>query len=383
MLDSALKIIINKRKEESLFYALDNLKPISIFKFNDSSIINNMYIGRVQKVKHDLNAAFVEIDDNIVGFLPFSEISSNLILNRTSNGDLIENDRVLVMVNKEAVKTKPVSLTMKLCIQGEYCIVRTDNTSFNISSKINSLRKKELLELQSEIIDNCIGYTLRTKCNDATPEVIICEANELAKKLQNILSEASTRSLFTLMFKAKPSYIERIHSLNNDIKEIITDDPEIYKDLLLYFDESLVKYYDDNRISLNALYSLEKIYAEATNKTVLLKSGGSIVIEPTEALTVIDVNTGKINKKNKEEAILQINLEAAKEIARQIRLRNISGIIVIDFINFTNKSNEDKLIASLKDEIKKDPIKTSYIDMTDLGLVELTRQKKYSSIYEK
>ena len=174
-----------------------------------------------------------------------------------------------------------------------------------------------------------------------------------------------------------------------DLTSIITDDPQIYNSLEHYLKEndlqnlSKLRLYQDDLLPLYKLCRLEREIDLATSRQVWLKSGGYLVIDPTEALTVIDVNTGKYSsKKLRRETLKTINLEAAKEAARQIRLRNLSGIILIDFINMENKEDQKELLAFLESRLFADPVKTRLIDMTKLELVEITRKKVYKTLKE-
>ena len=174
-----------------------------------------------------------------------------------------------------------------------------------------------------------------------------------------------------------------------DLTSIITADPQIYNSLEHYLKEndlqnlSKLRLYQDDLLPLYKLCRLEREIDLATSRQVWLKSGGYLVIDPTEALTVIDVNTGKYSgKKLRRETLKTINLEAAKEATRQIRLRNLSGIILIDFINMENKEDQKELLAFLESRLFADPVKTRLIDMTKLELVEITRKKVYKTLKE-
>ena len=175
-------------------------------------------------------------------------------------------------------------------------------------------------------------------------------------------------------------------SLSEEVR-IITDIREVYEDLVqekeVWNTLTCVEFYNDESYPLIKLKSLETQMERVLSKHVWMRSGASLVIEPTEALTCIDVNTSKteIHKKN-EEAFLQINLEAAKEVCRQIRLRNLSGIIIVDFINMKDKTSEERLMGELKSLAKQDPVQTNVIDMTPLGLVEITRKRTYRPFHE-
>ena len=163
----------------------------------------------------------------------------------------------------------------------------------------------------------------------------------------------------------------------NNIK-IITDKRDLYDDLTaeLSDDEIDISYYDDEMVALDKVYNIETDLKKLFSRTVFLKSGGSLIVEPTEAMTVIDVNSGKaIKGKNAEASYLKINMEAASQIARLLRVRNMSGIIIIDFISMKDPESVKKLTEHMKSELKKDEVKALYVDMTPLGLVEITRKK--------
>ena len=170
----------------------------------------------------------------------------------------------------------------------------------------------------------------------------------------------------------------------NETDEIITDNEEIYQKLMDNFNGKYnIRLYDDTLLPLYKLYSIEKVIEEICSKKVWLKSGAYLVIEPTEAMTVIDVNTGKCTKGKKlSETIVNVNVEAAKEIAYQMRLRNMSGIVMVDFINMENKEFQDKLLEYLTKLVHKDRIKTNVVDITKLNIVEITRKKVERPVYE-
>ena len=202
--------------------------------------------------------------------------------------------------------------------------------------------------------------------------------------MDEIVLKIKTRTCFSLIYQGVPSYIEYLHHISDlGYEEIVTDISAVYESLQEQYKGNItLRFYDDS-FPLKKLYSIESKMEELFSKQVYLKSGGTIVIEYTEAMTVIDVNTGKcIAKKDKDTLNYQINLEAAEEIARQLRLRNISGIIIIDFINMEGEKYQSELVQELKKLLKKDPVPCNYVDITSLGLVELTRKKIQRPIYE-
>ena len=221
------------------------------------------------------------------------------------------------------------------------------------------------------------------------PEQIIAEIRALRARMEAVLSLAPMRTCFSLLEQAKPPHVQELLDMDvSRLECIVTDSAECFTQMERWMKEeqqeelSRLSFYSDS-LPLVKLYSLESVLKEALGKRVWLKSGGYLVIEPTEALTVVDVNTGKYTgKKNVEDTIFKINTEAAIETARQLRLRNLSGIIIVDFIDMASEENRERLLAILDGELKKDPIKTVLVEMTRLGLVEITRKKVRKPLYE-
>ena len=201
---------------------------------------------------------------------------------------------------------------------------------------------------------------------------------------------AQYRTCFSCLMAKPPAYLKRLSDLyTGEVEEILTDDRELLKQMTEYLEENQpedtakLRFYEDRLLPMNKLYSLERHLKEALGERIWLRSGGYLVIQPTEALTVIDVNTGKFMAgKKKEAAFLKLNQEAANEAAHQIRLRNLSGIIIIDFINMEEKESEAQLLETLDHALRKDPIRTTLVDMTKLSLVEITRMKKERPLHE-
>ena len=207
----------------------------------------------------------------------------------------------------------------------------------------------------------------------------------------DILKDAVTRKGLTRMYSPEESCLEDVQNMRaTNLEKIITDIPEVYDSVRRYLGENepgeaaKLEFYDDMQLPLNKLYSVESQISTALNKRVWLPSGGYLVIEPTEALTVIDVNSGKFtgNRKLKDNTYLKINREAAVEIGRQLMLRNLSGIIVVDFINLNTFEEKKELMSYLADILKADTVPTSVVDMTRLGLVEITRKKIRKPLHE-
>lgn len=382
------KLVITEYRDSITCFLMENLRAQSIFvDANNSVTVNSIYVGKVKNIKKDINAAFVEIAEGVMGFLPLDEYVPSSVLNRVTDSDLHENDDILVMVQKEAVKTKLVSLTTKLNIPGILCVACCDKEGIFISSKLDKITSNDLYnKLKADLDLKGLGLIVRTNGALAEYSLLLEEAKRMIDVLADILSVKNYRTVFSVLYKSKPVYITRIEDLPyNEYSEIITDTASVYNDLIKYLPNlsDRVRLYKDDSLSLKALYSLERAVSEATDKKINLNSGGFLVIEPTEAMTVIDVNSGKLQiNKDKDAAVDKVNKEAAKEIARQLRLRNIYGIIIVDFINYKNKEAAKELFSYLRNCLKDDDTECKAVDVTALGLIEITRAKKYGSIYD-
>ncbi len=369
------KLIVTEYRGLTTGFLFENGDISEIIASSDKAVnVGDIYVGRISNVKKDLNACFVDISEGVKGYLPFEELYPDGFVKRTYNGKPVQGDIVLVQVSKEAMKTKDCSLTMHLSLAGVYSIVTLDDKEIHFSSKLKT-KDTERLEEISNLYKGDFGFIVRTNASSGEVEDILLEVNENSAKLKNIVQSAASRTAFTCLYKAEDSYVERIKSIScKRYDEIITDSSDIYNSLSKYFK---VRFYDDKSFPLKALYSFDKAYSLATDRKVMLKGGGYLIIDKTEALSVIDVNSGKFDKKvSKEEAAERVNREAANEIARQLRLRNLSGIIIVDFIN-TDEKGRLLIKNILKESFKKDSVKTTFVDFTPLGLCEITRQKKF------
>lgn len=380
------------------------LKPVSA-----DYILGNIYIARVENVVKNINSAFVEIQKGVKCYYSLSDNKRPLFLNRKNNNAVNQGDLLLVQVSAESIKSKPATASDKITLTGKYVVLSTDVDGVSVSKKIQGNNHSKSLKLEIEnnfnfnVLENIeeiahnqryigqYGFILRTNSADAETSVVLAEANMLVEKFLSIVKSALYGQAFTNIYKAMPIYLEEILDIKTEeLQEVITDVEEIYgtiTDTVPLDIKNKIRLYSDNLLSLKSLYSLEKELEHALNTRIWLPCGGYLVIEQTEALTVVDVNTGKfVTSKGSDEAkdatILKANMEAAKEIARQLRLRNISGIIIIDFINMRLDEHIAQLVTYLKTCLKADNKKSSVVDITKLGLVEMTRQKGDKSLKE-
>ncbi|RJW41024.1 ribonuclease E/G [Clostridiales bacterium TF09-2AC] len=360
---------------------------------DSSSLLNNIYIGKVQKVVGNINAAFVDIGGGRTGYYSLDENKEHLFVS-PSTGKLKAGDEIVVQVSRDAVKTKAPVLTGKLAFTGRYCVLTAGKTGVGFSNKIGDNKYKArvrsmLNEALAEDGDR-FGIIVRTNGAGATDEVLLQEYRQLKDMYLKLSKEASCRTCYSCIYRALPGYIAAIRdSYSGTLDGIVTDIPAYYEELKDYLEEyqaedaDKLTLYEDKLLPLSKLYSLDSALEHALNKHVWLKSGGYLVIEPTEAMVVIDVNTGKYSgKKKMQDTICRINMEAADEIGRQLRLRNLSGIILIDFIDMEREEDREMLMRHLGDVVSKDPVKTTVVDMTRLNLVEVTRKKVRKPLYE-
>lgn len=358
-------------------------------------ILNNIYVARVSHVVKNIGAAFVEIEKGKKCFLPLSDLKQPVYVKRMSDKQpLSQGDELLVQIVREAVKTKDPQVSTNLSLAGIYSVVTSSEKQLGVSGKINNAKREALRELARTVYDERFGVVVRTNAADLTDddmEILLSEIRSLQAQMQEIISHAPYRSIYSVLYEAPPEYIRILQNQPLEpLAEVVTDDAVIFEELSSYAKEhpsmklsEKLRFYNDTQLDLHKLYSIQVQLERALHPKIWLKSGANILIEPTEAMTVIDVNSSKnIKKKQPEEQHLQVNLEAAAEIAEQLRLRNISGIVIIDFIDMASMEDQERLLAEMRALVKTDPVKTEVIDLTRLGLMELTRKKIRRPLWE-
>lgn len=374
----------------SAYIQEDKLTELSLEDEQQLSILGSIYVGKVQNIVQNIQAAFIEIQSGVICYYSLEDLKNPVYTKKQGKKALVIGDELLVQVIKEGIKTKAPVVTTNLSFNGKYVILTTGEKKLGVSTKLSSGKREELRRLLEPFCEENIGVIVRTSAGEATEKQIIGEYENLKKEAKKLLEQAMHRTCFSKIYTPEPEYVRNLKkSYVNQLDEIITDDPEIYEYLKVYFEEKQPKereklrFYEDKLLPLCRLYNLPKQIEDAIRIKVWLKSGAYLIIEQTEAFTVIDINTGKFEgKKNRQETFLKINLEAAKEISRQLRLRNLSGIILIDFINLENQESIKKLLTKLEEYVKMDSVKTDVVDMTSLGIVEMTRKKERRSLSE-
>lgn len=365
------------------FFKDDKLDEIRCYE--EDSMLGNIYVGRVSNIVKNINAAFIDIKKGLSCYYPLEEISDKPL----KIGDL-----VTVQISKEPVKTKQPTVTTKISLTGKYVVVSTDEI-IGVSNKIklesNRNRLKDvfkkainLYEGNKKCKDISFGGIIRTDAESVEESLVIEEILKLIAKLDEILMKAKHATAYSCVYKNISAYVADISRISGgtDNIRIITDIPDVVSECEIH-KVLLPEIYKDDNLSLKSLYNLNTHMEKALKNRVYLKSGAYLIIEHTEAMTVVDVNSGKaIKGKCSEDDFLKINLEAAKELGRQLKIRNLSGIIIVDFINMKKDENNKTLMNTLKDIVFYDSVNTNVVDMTRLGLVEITRKKIRKPLHE-
>ncbi len=373
----------------------DGNKEIRIELYdNEKSILDNIYVARVRDIVRNIDAAFVEIEPGQICYFSIKENPRPIFLNLKNSCKLCQGDLLLVQVKKDRIKSKAPMVSCGITFSGRYAaITREQAGRVGVSHRISDTdrtRADELKRLAQPYVTQDYGFIIRTDASDAENGLIEDEIRSLVKEYNDILEKAKHRTAFSLIRSEKNIMCKDIESCRLTAEdEIITDDRQVYEMLngQTYAGMNFcahLRFYEDRLLPLIKLYEMEQRLEHALSKRVWLKSGGYLVIEPTEALTVIDVNTGKFDGKggDREETFLKINLEACREIARQLILRNISGIIIVDFINLKDKDRREILEETMKSLLANDPVKSIFIEFTKLGLMEITRKKIKRPLWE-
>lgn len=381
--------ILNDGKLEEFFYE----------KKNNESYLNNIYKGRVIDILPGMQAAFVDIGLEKNAYLYIDALLSAKTLqekslvkeNITSISDVIKKgEEIMVQVSRNPMGEKYTSVTTDISLAGKCLALIPKNQEINVSKRINNkTEKKRLYEIGKSIMIEDYGMVIRTFADGMSIDVIKSEYEYLVNRFKKI--EQEFRYCYApKLLMSNNAILENVflEYLNNNIDEIYVENKND-RDIVSSFLEKYKAYNNqsirviDSYSNLFETFNIEKQIDALNNRKVELDNGGSIVIDTTEALTVIDVNSGSYvgTSDAQDETSLTLNLVAMKEIARQIRLRNISGIIIIDFIDFRKNDYTNVLIAKAKEFLKQDKAKTKVLGMTKLNLMEMTRKKNQENFF--
>lgn len=359
--------------------------------------LGNIYKAKVTRVEPSLQAVFVDYGWGRNGFLSINDVHPSYFpesYERTRRRPRIQevfkkDDDVIVQVNKEERSKKGASLTTNISLAGRYLVLMPGTDLCGVSRKIEDEKeRKKLKEILSQLkLPDNMGFIIRTAGMGHTKTELSRDLEYLLKLWQSIEKNVNEKPAPALLHREQDLVIRAIREhYTPEVSEILVDDKGVHKKVREFFHEvmpkyeKLVKLYQEKRPLFNK-YQLEEQIAHVYSRRIKLKSGGHIVIEPTEAMVSIDVNSGGATKeKDIEETAFKVNLEAAPEIARQLRLRDLGGIIVIDFIDMTSKKHKQEVEKALKAALKQDRAKAKVLRISALGLIELSRQRLKSSL---
>ncbi len=388
------KLVITKLENRILTTVLENEEVVEIHctkeELDETVSLGNIYVGKVKNIVANIKAAFIEIAPGIECYYALEENNHPIFTHKIGKKPLCIGDELLVQVSKEAVKTKVPTVTSKISFSGKYAVLTSGDTRIGASQKLPKEERERLTLLAKNYMSDAYGIIMRTNAYGISESVLCNEIEKLVDQYQKLVDIANLRVCYSCLNRAPKQYLNELKNINQDgLTDIVVEDMVIYEETKQYLEENQpedlpkLRLYSDKLLPLHKLFCIEKQLENALKERVWMKSGAYLVIQPTEALTVIDVNTGKcIDKKHNDRSYLKINIEAAKEAAKQIRLRNLTGIILVDFINMSSKEMTEELLDIFGKELRKDPVATTLVDMTKLQLVEVTRKKIRKPLHE-
>lgn len=434
---SKKEIFINVNDNEMRIAIADDGRLAELYVETPEKVrtVGDIYMGRVQKVMPGIRAAFIDIGQQADGFLHFSDIAENMDSfssmlgddnefdiddhdnegsdspEDNANGDrqtqvkkpapevqnqqraefipaLEKNQEILIQIVKEPIAKKGSRITTNITLAGRFLVLMPFSNTIGVSKKIYNFREKRRLKrIVSEMLPENFGVIIRTNAEGVEEDAFRKDISMLLEKWDGIQEELKTAKAPQCVYKDATMVSSVMRDLLNDqVDRIVVDDKKVYKQIKNYvrwaapmLDDQIFHYKGKSPI-FDAV-GIEKDVESAFSRKVWLRSGGYIIIEQTEAMVVVDVNSGRYAAKREQEMnSLKTNLESAREICRQLRLRDIGGIIVVDFIDLQDEKNRKKIYDELKKEFKKDRAKSNVVPMTEFGLIQITRQRIRPSV---
>lgn len=409
------KIIINDNPWEIRIAIITNGKLQNIyFSAPTHEVLERAYFkGTVTKVLPGIQTAFIEFGQEKAGFLHISEIDRELAMQKISqqleddedepkiekkvsqkrdiSKILKENEPILVQVSKEPIYEKGAKLTTCFTLPGRFIVLMPNIPRIGVSKKIEDREERTRLKtIIKEHLPEGMGAIIRTTSENRLEKDLLKDLHYLVSEWHNIEKKFATAKPSEKIHQDLPLVLQIVRDhLDSDVEAIITDSKQSQNELYRFAKQiapefaHVIQSYEDN-VSIFSAYGIEKQIEQALKKKVSLKSGGSIIIESTEAMTVVDVNTGRfIGKSNLEDTILKTNLEAAEEVVQQLKLRNIGGLIVIDFIDMAIVANRQKVFSFFEKILKeRDKFQSVVLKISEFGLVQMTRKRSGKTLVQ-
>ncbi len=407
------RIIVNSIPGEKRMAILEEgqLVEFSLFRTSDQNCLGNIYRGTVKRIVHGMQSAFVEFGHERTGFIYLRDLRQDISYEEFernlkdddeeeegSDGSapaaaapvpeyVKEGQQIIVQVIKEPIGQKGARLTTHATLTGRFAVLMPTIRHTGVSKKITDPEiRRDLQELARRTVDKGYGVIIRTMAGSASRQIVEREIVQLIKKWRTVQDNFKKGKNEELISEAVSPVVEAIkNTYTDDLGDIICDDKADHDEALKYVAAFIPERKSSVRLHelpypIFEYYGIEAEIDKTLGKKLWLKSGGFIYIEQTEALTVVDVNTGKfLGHGSLEQTVLKTNLEAADEIAYQLRLRNIAGIIVVDFIDMRHHNNRMKVIRALEMALERDPAKNTVYQFTRLGLIQITRKRTSES----
>lgn len=387
------ELLLNITPTETRLAVVENgvLQEIVIERTNHRGLVGNIYKGKVVRVLPGMQAAFIDIGLERTAFIHVAEINGG-DASAAIGQFLHEGQSLIVQVTKDPIGSKGARLTTELAIPSRYLVYMPDNTHVGVSQRIDDEQERERLK---QLVQKCLelegfdqeGFILRTAAEGAGEEEILADIRYLHRLWAKLKERIKDNKPASLIYTELPLSLRALRDYTrSEVGKILIDSRETYQKIEQFVQQYVpellerLEYYPGPR-PIFELYSVEDEIQRALERKVPLKSGGYLVIDQTEAMTTIDVNTGGfVGKRNLEETIFKTNLEAATAIGRQLRLRNLGGIIILDFIDMLEPEHQRQVLRMLEKTLEKDHTKTKISGVSELGLVEMTRKRTRESL---
>jgi Rne/Rng family ribonuclease len=413
-------MLVTSREDRTQIAVLEDRTVVEhyVTREQDVTYVGNVYMARVQNVLPGMEAAFLDIGKGRNGVLYAGEVLyDELDVEEDIEHPRIEDalkqgQKVLVQVTKDPMGTKGPRLTMHLSLAGRYMVLAPNSDLFGISRKLTDKERDRLRKIVKKVKPDHHGVIVRTAAEKATEEQVTADLERLLAKWEKVEARAADAKALTAVYEEPPLVVKVIRdNFGPEFERCVVDSEQLHEQVRDYLDQVAPELLDKvqlygretssesaatgaskdgadagaDRAPLFEAYNVNEQLRKAMSRKVWLPSGGYLIIETTEAMKVIDVNTGKFTgdaKSNLEEVVLKTNLEAADEIVRQLRLRDMGGIIIVDFIDMLLKTNQDQVVRRLKRELLRDRTKTRVSEVSRLGLVQMTRKNVSQGLVE-
>lgn len=398
------EILINISQRETRVAIVENgiLQEILVERTKNHGIVGNIYKGKVARVLPGMQAAFIDMGLDKAAFLHMDDmintsdgtaivaegVCENLVSKKCISEFLQSGQEIVVQVIKDPLGTKGARLTTRIALSSRFLVFMPELTHVGISTRIDNVEERERLKTIIETLtDLKCGYIVRTAAEGVSEEIIISNMEYLTKQWVKMQKRMQQAKFGEVIYEDLPLSLRALQDfVSQKTEKIRMDDTQVFESAVAFADifipemRDKLEYYQNDR-PLFDLYGVEDEIQKALQRKVQLKSGGHLVFDQTEAMTTIDVNTGGfVGHRNLEETIFKTNLEASLSIARQLRLRNLGGIIIIDFIDMVDEEHKRQVLRALEKSLAKDHTKYTISEVSNLGLVEMTRKRSRESL---